>query len=574
MKRIAIIGAGQAGLQLGLGLLDAGYEVTLVSGRSPEEIRTGPVMSSQCMFDSALQAERDLGLNFWEQECPQVQGIGFTIPGEDGARRVEWSARLDDYAQSVDQRVKIPGWMRRFKNRGGQILIEQASIGSLEEYSKNRDLVIVATGRGDLGHLFERDLKRSPFDKPQRTLAMTYVRNMKPRPSFPAVNFSLIPGMGEYFAFPALTVTGPCDIMVFEAAPGSPLDCWSDIQTPEEHLERSKIVLEKFFPWEAERCAEIELTDDDGILIGKVTPVVRHPVGTLPSGRQVLGMADVVVLNDPITGQGSNNAARCAEIYLKSIEEHGEKTYDAAWMQHTFDRYWTGYAKWVTEWTNLMLHPPAHVNRILESARTNPAVASAFVNGFDDPRTLFPWFMEAAEAENFLKSSATPQAGKFDARDYRKALGQFATGVTVVTTTTKEGRRVGITVNSFSSVSLNPPLVLWSIAKNAASYPDFIHATHFVVNVLAAGQHHLSRQFATPLADKFMDVECAESADGLPRLCGALAHFVCRVVEKHDGGDHVILIGEVLEYKSYEGEPLVFHSGRYRVATRHPEIAD
>ncbi len=243
-------------------------------------------------------------------------------------------------------------------------------------------------------------------------------------------------------------------------------------------------------------------------------------------------------------------------------------------MQQTFDRYWFGYARWVTEWTNMMLNAPPHVSKILQSAARVREVAEAFVNGFDDPRSLFPWFMEAGEAEAFLQEAAIAAAERFDRRDFRRALGQFATGVTVVSTRAKDGRRVGITVNSFSSVSLDPPLVLWSLSRQSSTFEDFACANHFAINVLAANQHHLSRQFSTPLPDKFEGVECLEGTAGCPLLKGATAYFVCRNVRQFDGGDHVIFLGEVEEYKWNEGEPLVFHSGRYRVATRHPDIPE
>ena len=574
MKRIAIIGAGQSGLQLGLGLLAAGYEVTILSDRPAEEIQRGKVHSSQCMFDAALQTERGLGINFWEKECPRVEGIGFAVPAPGGGKAIDWAERLEQFAQSVDQRVKIPRWMAEFAARGGKLRVHEAGIADLEEYARSHDLVIVAAGKGPLGELFPRDADRSPYESPQRALALTYVKNMRPREPYAAVCFSLIPGVGEYFVFPALTTSGPCEIMVFEGVPGGPMDCWSEVRTPAEHLAKSRWILETFLPWEAERCREIALTDDNGILTGRFAPTVRKPVGTLPSGRKVLGMADAVVLNDPITGQGSNNAAKCADLYLECIIEQGARPADAAWMEHAFASYWTGYAKWVTEWTNLLLRPPQHVLKILEQAGKNKAVASAFINGFDDPRTLFPWFMEAAAADAFLKTAAQPAAGRFDARDYRKALGQFATGVTVVTARSADGRRIGLTVNSFSSVSLNPPLVIWSLARNAGNFSDFTSATHFAINVLGAGQHHLSRQFSTPLPDRFAGVECADGKGGCPLLAGAIAHFVCKTVQQYDGGDHTIFLGEVEEYKWFDGEPLVFHSGRYRVATRHPDVAE
>ncbi len=574
MKRIAIIGAGQSGLQLALGLLAAGYEVTLVSDRSAEEIRNGRVMSSQCMFDRALQTERDLGLNHWEAQCPKVEGMSFAVPDGRGGKTIDWAARLDSYAQAVDQRLKMPGWMAEFQRKGGELVLKEAQIADVESYAAGHDLTLIAAGKGNLGWLFERDASRSPYDRPQRALALTYVKNMRPRQPFAAVCFNLIPGVGEYFVFPALATSGPCEIMVFEGIPGGPMDCWGDVKTPEQHLAKSKWILQTYLPWEAERCRDVELTDANGILTGSFAPVVRKPVATLPSGRFVLGMADAVVLNDPITGQGSNNAARCADIYLKSILEQGEQVADKEWMQQTFDRYWSGYARWATEWTNLLLHPQPHVLKILESAGRLREVAEAVVNDFDDPREFFPWFMDAHEADAFLQQAAKAAADRFDRRDFRRALGQFATGVTVVSARGKDGRRVGMTVNSFSSVSLDPPLVLWSISRQSPSFADFSEASHFAINVLAASQHHLSRQFSTPLPDKFVGVECTEGTAGCPLLKGATAHFVCRKVREFDGGDHVIFLGEVEDYQWTEGEPLVFHSGRYHVTTRHPDLPE
>ena len=409
MKRIAIVGAGQSGLQLGLGLLAAGYEVTIFSNRTGEDIRHGKVMSSQCMFHTSLQIERDLGLDLWARDCPTVDGIGLAVPHPEqkGAKAIDWTARLNSSSQSVDERVKIPAWMDLFQKKGGELVFKDAGIDELEACTQSHDLTLVASGKGEISKLFERDAHKSSFDKPQRALALTYVKGMAPRAPFSAVSFNLIPGVGEYFVFPALTTTGPCEIMVFEGVPGGPMDCWADVKTPQEHLARSRWILDTFTPWEAERCTHVELTDDNGILAGRFAPTVRKPVATLPSGRRVLGLADVVVLNDPITGQGSNNAAKCADTYLKSILARGNGAADAAWMQQTFDRYWFGYAQWVTQWTNMLLAPPPpHVLKLLGSAGAMPPLASAFANGFDDPRTFFPWFAEPAEADRYIETCA------------------------------------------------------------------------------------------------------------------------------------------------------------------------
>ena len=266
--------------------------------------------------------------------------------------------------------------------------------------------MIVAAGKGDIAGLFERDAERSTYDKPMRALALTYVTGMTPRPEYSAVSFNLAPGVGEYFVFPALTTTGPCEIMVFEGVPGGPMDCWGDVETPQQHLARSLEILQTFFPWEAERNRNAELTDGNGVLAGRFPPTVRKPVGELPSGALVLGLADVVVLNDPITGQGSNNASKCAAVYLERILERGEEPFDREWMQGTFERYWD-YAQFVAGWTNALLGPPPeHVLNLLGAAGQNPKIAKRFVEGFDDPRDFFNWFMTPDKAEAYLAEVA------------------------------------------------------------------------------------------------------------------------------------------------------------------------
>ncbi len=408
MAKITIIGGGQSGLQLGIGLLQNGYDVSIVSDRTPEQIRDGRVTSSQCMFATALDNERALGIDFWDDTCPPVEGIALAVPHPEipGAKAIDWGARLDRVAQSVDQRVKFPRWLEHFAANGGELVFHEASVGDLERYAGDSDLVVVAAGKGSIARSFERDAERSQFDQPMRALALTYVTGMTPRPEFSAVCFNIIPGVGEYFVFPALTTSGACEIMVFEGVPGGPMDCWGDVSTPVEHLAKSRWILETFMPWEAERCGAIELTDDLGILSGRFAPTVRKPVGLLPSGRPVLGMADAVLLNDPITGQGSNNASKGAAIYLQSILERGEGPFDAIWMQETFERLWS-YAEKVVGWTNaLLLPPPPHVLNVLGAAGQFPAVAHRFANGFDNPPEYYDWFMDPGKAEAYLAEVA------------------------------------------------------------------------------------------------------------------------------------------------------------------------
>lgn len=404
MRRIAIIGAGQSGLQMALGLLGRGYAVTLVSNRTPEQIRAGRVMSSQCMFHTALQAERDLGLNWWEPTCPPVKGIGLAVraPGTAATKAIDWAAPLTHYAQAVDQRLKMAAWLEEVSKRGGDVQIRDAGIADLDALARTHDLVMLAAGKGEIVGQFRRNAERSPFDRPQRALALTYVAGMTPRTPFSRVCFNVIPGVGEYFVFPALTLGGPCEIMVFEGMIGGPMDCWNDIKSPAQHLQRSLEILEKFLPWEAERCRRVELTDANGILAGRFPPTVRDPVLVLPSGRPIFGMADAVVVNDPITGQGSNNAAKCCRVYMDAILAHGDGPFTVSWMEETFATYWN-YARYVTDWTNAMLRPPPpHILELFGAAEKNRAIAHAIADGFDNPPDLFPWWIDPAECRRFI----------------------------------------------------------------------------------------------------------------------------------------------------------------------------
>lgn len=405
MRKILVVGAGQSGLQLALGLQSHGYEITLLSNRTADEIRCGRVMSTQCMFHTALQHERDLQLGFWESQAPRVEGLGVSVAAPDHSRAVDWVGRLEGIAQNVDQRVKMAGWMETFAQRGGQLVIHGAAVSDLDYFSRAYDLVLVSAGKGELVAMFGRDASRSPYDAPQRALSVAYVHGMNPRPEHPdldAVRCNIVPGVGELFVMPTLTVTGRADILFWEGVPGGPLDVFQGIKDPADHLSLTLELMERYTPWEYARATKVELTDANGTLAGRYTPTVRHPVGRLPGGGLVLGVADVVVANDPVTGQGSNSASKCAASYLDSILSHGDREFDEAWMVATFERHWQS-ARHTTKWTNTMLAPPPeHVLTLFEAAGRLQPVADRFANGFDDPSDFENFFYDAEKADAYL----------------------------------------------------------------------------------------------------------------------------------------------------------------------------
>ncbi len=570
-RRIAVVGAGPAGTALTLGLLREGYDVTLVSDRTAEEIRSGSVMSSQITFESALDAEAALGITPLLPPAPQIERLSYDTVRPDGSR-VGFSAAFGTPARSLDQRLRLPLLLEAIERAGGKVVVHSATVDDVEDLARDHDLVVVSTGRGGLTSLFPVDEARSPYAAPQRVAALTYLRGVQPDPAGPALRYHSVEGVGECFTCPASSLDGPCDIFVVEGVPGGPLDCWGDVTTTEAHLARLRRVLAEHFPSEHARLSEhTALLDDGSVLSGRFRPVVRRPVGVLPSGRPVLGMADVVVLNDPLTSQGSNNALKSASFYLEAITAHAGEL-DTAWMERTFDNFWRGWAQWATAWTSSWLRPPEpHQRAVVDAAAEHPAVASVVAAGFDDARLFDPWWFSASEAERFLAQQIAIDASPFDHRDLRRALGQYATGVTVVTCTDAAGSPYGMTANSFTSVSLNPPIVLWAARRSSPSLPAFEAAAHFAVNVLASDQHHLSRQFSTSGADKFDGVRL-RVGEPLPLLKGTVAHFACRKTQRVDAGDHVVFFGEVESYGAPGGEPLVFHSGFYRLATRHPDL--
>lgn len=154
--------------------------------------------------------------------------------------------------------------------------------------------------------------------------------------------------------------------------------------------------------------------------------------------------------------------------------------------------------------------------------------------------------------------------------DFRAALGTFATGVTIVTTVSETGEPIGVTASSFNSVSLDPPLVLWSLSKTSSSLDSFCRSGHFCVHVLSAAQEELSNSFARSGAKKFSGVEWTSGVLGSPVLNNYSALFQCKMMHEYEGGDHVILVGEVVEFDRKDHAPLLFHGGRY--AESRPKI--
>ena len=278
MRRILIVGAGQAGLQLALSLQAEGYDVTVMSARTPDEIRNGWPTSTQVMMYRALDRERDVKLNLWDDAATPIGGIGFNLSPAPGVSAFSFSGAWARPGNSVDQRLKMPAWIELFEQRGGRVIYHSVMTSDLAGLAPMYDLTIIAAGKGEIVEMFDRDAERSLYSRPARNLAAIYLNGIDafPGAAEPRMRVNLRPGAGEYLHMQSHTLTGPCDVLLVEAVPGGPFDIFTDRPSPAEHLRRLHAMLAEHFPWEAELYRNAEPTDARASLVGAFPGTVRR----------------------------------------------------------------------------------------------------------------------------------------------------------------------------------------------------------------------------------------------------------------------------------------------------------
>jgi hypothetical protein len=414
MRRVAIIGAGIAGLTTAHGLRRAGYEVTLFSDRTADQWLTGRPTGTAARFAPALAYERELGLDYWEADASKFRGANMIVGLRPGNQLASMIGRQPKPALAIDVRLQSHRWMHELEARGGRIVIEAVTLERLDAIAAEHELTIVAAGKGELGALFERDEARSGYREPQRNVAMVVVKGPAlERDGMPllGVKFNILDGIGEAVWIPYFhRDVGPCWNLIFEAKAGGPMDVFLGVKTSAEALAAARRTIETLVPRDAAWARDMEIADELGWLAGAITPTVRSPVGRLPSGRLVTCIGDTAMHFDPIAAQGANNCVKMAKHMVTQVVAREDRPFDAAWMTETFERFWVELGQPAYTLTNLLLAPMTPAGRLTLLAANGSggvgndgrqALADRFASGFADP-SLIAHFTDMAAAKQLI----------------------------------------------------------------------------------------------------------------------------------------------------------------------------
>jgi hypothetical protein len=369
----------------------AGADVTLVTDRDAEAVLSGSVTSTQIKFPRTLDLEATAGLAFWRLRAPWIAGNRFVM-AVDREPKVRWNGHFSRSAQSVDQRTVFSRWLSGYAHRGGRLEIANPSLAEIDSRANDFDLTVVTRAGRELASCFPPDPGWQLPAGPLRKLAVLYLDGVVPDPD-DLGTYVALPGIGEVISYPGLTGAPGrerrCEMVLFEAVPGGPLDVFSRAETLPGHLARARLLFENFLPAEvAARFRHAEPTDAGAALVGAVAPVMRQPVGTLPSGTPVLGGGDVVCRMDPGGAQGANSAVQCASAYGNSILRHSGASFDREWMAATAAPWLADIAHPAARWTMTLLEPPPPVLDLLLAAAHDSGLADTFANIFDRPANM------------------------------------------------------------------------------------------------------------------------------------------------------------------------------------------
>jgi styrene monooxygenase len=394
-KKIAIIGAGTAGLHLGLHLRSAGVDVTIFTDKRPDEYAGLRLLNTVAHHYVTVERETALGANHWPSETYGYVGHNYYIGGPNPLR---FYGDLGRPSRAVDYRMYQPRLMEDFLARGGRIEYREISHDEVPEISARFDLLVVCTGKGPFGHMFKHQPAHSPFDRPQRALCVGLFKGIKettPR----AVTMYFSPAAGEMIEIPTLTFGGMAAALVIENHIGSDLEILAKVKYEDDPKGFIALLLAKLrqhYPTCAERIDEREFdlaNSPRDLLQGGVTPTVRGGHVVLDNGKLAIALGDVHAVVDPVLGQGANMASYAAVILGEEIV--AQDVYDQRFVER-FEERRTDRVICGTRWTNFMLeHLGALSPDLLQyigALSQHPALADEFTENFNYPERQWDCF--------------------------------------------------------------------------------------------------------------------------------------------------------------------------------------
>ena len=435
-KTIGIVGAGTAGLHLVLYLRRHGVDVTLFTDRKPEEYRGMRLLNTVAHHALTVARENELGVNHWPDAGYSGHHYYFGVQPQP----VRFYGELHGPSRAVDYRIYQPRLMEDFLSRGGNIEYRDVRKDEVATLSSRFDLMVVCTGKGPFGQMFQLESAHSPFDRPQRALCVGIFKGIAQRPRR-AVTMHFSPGAGEMIEIPTVTFNGIQNALVIENIIGGDLEVLAKVKYEDDKRAFLDLLLNKLrahYPDCAERIDEKEFDLANGpldLLQGGVTPTVRRSHVVLESGKLAIALGDVQSTVDPVLGQGANMASYAAFVLGEEIVS--QDVYDERFVEHV-DQRRNDRVLGAMRWTNFMLTNlrmlPPEFREFLGAVSQNRALADEFTDNFNYPERQWDCFASAARMRRWCESRSVKAAatngmhgvGRLAARTPRQPLVEHA----------------------------------------------------------------------------------------------------------------------------------------------------
>ncbi len=381
---IGIVGAGIAGLHLGLYLQKHGVDATIITDRTPEDYRNSRLLNTVAHHHVTIAREDYLGVNHWSgpKDPSYYHDHFFNIP-----QPLTFRGDFSRPSRAVDYRIYLPALMNDFTRRGGRIEYRRIEEGDIAPLVARFDLLVVSTGKGPLGQLFTYRPEHTPYSQPQRRLCVGLYTGVR-QPDPMNVTLSVSPGHGEMIVIPTITFDGVANALLMENVPGGDMEELATLSyddNPRHFLSVLLGKLEKHHPTTYDRIdtARFGLAQPQDLLQGGVVPTVRNTVVTFDGGKCAIALGDVHSIVDPMMGQGANVASYAAFVLGEEIV-HSD-VLDARFCEKV-DLRRQDRVLAASRWTNIMLQPPTDaLGMLIGTMSQNPALANEFTENFNYP---------------------------------------------------------------------------------------------------------------------------------------------------------------------------------------------